>query len=265
MAVFRLRFCLLTQGTTTKPLGICVTVLRNTPTSGGTGSGWARNRCVEFSLGQFLCLLDADDVMHPRRLQAQYDAAVSHQGPEHVLIGCLWESFPDRTPWTEWHNTLRTQDQMMAFRFREVSLPQPTWFLSRQCFDGEDEFLGFLLHCCLLMCYFRCSSWTVSRRARFRGRHAILLFSFEVSPIWPRFKWYFLLITIAPLFLFVRNGGKLLKVASEGPLLRYRIHDGQLSRRIHRNTLLVMQSNVFPSRAFLCSHFHLSAIEGIGV
>ncbi|KIH54532.1 hypothetical protein ANCDUO_15319 [Ancylostoma duodenale] len=45
------------------------------------GVGFAKNRAVEMSSGQFICFCDADDVSEPSRLQEQFALAVSQQNP----------------------------------------------------------------------------------------------------------------------------------------------------------------------------------------
>jgi glycosyltransferase involved in cell wall biosynthesis len=51
----------------------------------GHGPAVARNRAVALSSGAFLCILDADDVMLPRRIELQLAEARVHP---HALIGC---------------------------------------------------------------------------------------------------------------------------------------------------------------------------------
>jgi len=51
-----------------------------------TGCGFAKNRAVESSSGDFLCFFDADDVMDKDRIEAQLLAAQSL--PNTTLIGC---------------------------------------------------------------------------------------------------------------------------------------------------------------------------------
>ena len=55
--------------------GVRVTRTRSSPAGPhGRGAGYARNRAIEASAGAFLCIQDADDVMLPRRLEAQLAA-----------------------------------------------------------------------------------------------------------------------------------------------------------------------------------------------
>lgn len=39
------------------------------------GVGFGRNRAIESSTGNYLCFLDIDDVMYPRRIELQLEAA----------------------------------------------------------------------------------------------------------------------------------------------------------------------------------------------
>ncbi|XP_067128435.1 queuosine-tRNA galactosyltransferase-like isoform X3 [Centruroides vittatus] len=53
------------------------------------GVGYAKNRAVEQSNGEYLCFLDADDVMHPSRIQKQYESASKNKDagtPEDLLF-----------------------------------------------------------------------------------------------------------------------------------------------------------------------------------
>ncbi|KAI4832334.1 hypothetical protein KUCAC02_015306 [Chaenocephalus aceratus] len=56
------------------------------------GVGYAKNKAVSQSCGQYLCFQDADDVMLPQRVCLQYDASVLHP---HSLIGCQVQRVPE--------------------------------------------------------------------------------------------------------------------------------------------------------------------------
>lgn len=43
------------------------------------GVGYGRNRAIEHSRGEYLCFLDIDDVMYPRRIELQLAAAKNNQ------------------------------------------------------------------------------------------------------------------------------------------------------------------------------------------
>ena len=48
--------------------------------SGARGAGFARNRCIVAARGEWICLLDSDDVMEPDRVEKQLFAAESLTG-----------------------------------------------------------------------------------------------------------------------------------------------------------------------------------------
>ncbi len=100
------------------------------------GAAYARNRAIESATGAYLCLLDADDIMQPTRIQRQFDAAVSHPRPEFALIGSRFIRRPeDATPrYTRWLNTM-TPAELWTHRFRENTLIQPTFFMARAIWD----------------------------------------------------------------------------------------------------------------------------------
>lgn len=97
------------------------------------GPGHARNRCVEASRGEYLCLLDADDVMEPNRVEVQLREA--RRSPENI-VGCRFRRTPDgSTPRYEaWSNRL-SDEELLLHRFRECTIIQPTWFFHRRVFD----------------------------------------------------------------------------------------------------------------------------------
>ena len=98
------------------------------------GAGPARNRCVWQSSGRWLCLLDADDVMAPDRVERQLAAA---RARPHALVGSRFLREPaDATErYSRWCNAL-SPEQLLWQRFRELPLIQPTWFLARELFDA---------------------------------------------------------------------------------------------------------------------------------
>lgn len=119
--------------------GIQVTVTRTKGTPGGPG--WARAVAIAACSGSHLCLLDGDDVMHSNRVQAQYDAWLrctqhgSADSPAHALIGCGFHRTPagSTARYTEWANSL-TNEQLVLEQYRECTLLQPTWFMSKDTF-----------------------------------------------------------------------------------------------------------------------------------
>ena len=111
-----------------------VVILENEKNS---GSGFSRNRCIERARGEYLCFLDSDDVMHPMRIEMQMKIAQSSD----CLIGCLMNCFPNRKPFYEWINSLVLAPDLLAYRFREITVPLPTWFIRRSVFCKCGMFL----------------------------------------------------------------------------------------------------------------------------
>ncbi|CAE8723786.1 unnamed protein product, partial [Polarella glacialis] len=108
------------------------------------GCGTAKNRAVLQSSGDFLCFLDADDVMRPRRVEAQLGLALARKGcgGAGCLVGsCIVREPCDAQPrYTAWLNSL-TQEQLLLQRFKECTLAMPTWFCARAVFDAASGFL----------------------------------------------------------------------------------------------------------------------------
>ncbi|KAL6053516.1 UDP-GlcNAc:betaGal beta-1,3-N-acetylglucosaminyltransferase-like protein 1, variant 2 [Balamuthia mandrillaris] len=109
----------------------------------GKGPGFARNKAVRQSSGCYLCFLDSDDVMLPERIEAQLAAAVERASLAPTIVGSNFCRIPEGSTarYTDWCNRL-TQDELMTHRFRELTIIQPTWFMSRATFDvvgGYDE------------------------------------------------------------------------------------------------------------------------------
>ncbi len=99
------------------------------------GAGRARDRAIRQSTGGFLCILDSDDVMAPRRIELQLGLAKQYP---HALIGSNFHRVPAGSTqrYTRWANSL-TQSQLVTHRFRDCTLIQPTWFLRRAHYDRQ--------------------------------------------------------------------------------------------------------------------------------
>lgn len=97
------------------------------------GAAYARNRAIESATGQYLCLLDADDIMLPRRVEAQLAVA---RARHTTLVGCKFSRLPeDATPrYSAWLNNM-SQDELSTHRYRENTLIQPTFFMHRSVFE----------------------------------------------------------------------------------------------------------------------------------
>uniref|UniRef100_A0A8C6TVM1 UDP-GlcNAc:betaGal beta-1,3-N-acetylglucosaminyltransferase-like 1 n=2 Tax=Neogobius melanostomus TaxID=47308 RepID=A0A8C6TVM1_9GOBI len=112
------------------------------------GVGYAKNRAICQSCGQYLCFQDAVST----RVYASVHC------PD--LIGCRVERFPEGSTerYTRWINTL-SQEQLstQVFTSHGPSIIMPTWFCSRMWFDkvgqfdeggkGVPEDLLFFYHC----------------------------------------------------------------------------------------------------------------------
>ncbi|XP_078138786.1 queuosine-tRNA galactosyltransferase isoform X3 [Centroberyx gerrardi] len=104
------------------------------------GVGYAKNKAISQSCGQYLCFQDADDVMLPQRVRLQYEASVLH--PDS-LIGCGVRRIPEGSTerYTRWINTI-TQDQLttQVYTSHGPTVVMPTWFCSRSWFQRVGPF-----------------------------------------------------------------------------------------------------------------------------
>lgn len=91
----------------------------------GRGPGFARNRAIENSQGEYLCFVDSDDWILPQRIEIQYTAA--SQLPFNYLIGCQFTRDPPNSTirYTTWCNSLNFTT-LFSQRFRENTLALPT-------------------------------------------------------------------------------------------------------------------------------------------
>lgn len=48
------------------------------------GVGYGRNRAIESSTGDYLCFLDIDDVMYPRRIELQLEMARNNHNSVNI-------------------------------------------------------------------------------------------------------------------------------------------------------------------------------------
>ena len=111
------------------------------------GAGFARNKAIELrgdmlkedpddNTHRFLCLLDSDDTMHHHRVAEQTHYMLFKLDPDlryRTLLGCNFVRDPPDSQWhySSWANSL-SDERLMLEQFREVTILQPTWFLSRK-------------------------------------------------------------------------------------------------------------------------------------
>ncbi|XP_035211954.1 UDP-GlcNAc:betaGal beta-1,3-N-acetylglucosaminyltransferase-like protein 1 isoform X2 [Stegodyphus dumicola] len=98
------------------------------------GVGFAKNEAVKNSCGEYLCFLDADDVMHPCRVRKQYEACDSN---DDMIVGCQFHREPeDSTPrYTNWANNLSSsQLYTQIYTAFGPTIVMPTWFCHRNVF-----------------------------------------------------------------------------------------------------------------------------------
>ena len=102
------------------------------------GIGGAKNRAVDQSTGSYLCFLDVDDEMLPKRIELQLEACVRNPT---AIIGCGFVRSPKgATPhYSNWANSM-TPSQLWLHQFRENTVLMPTWFITRALFDAVGGF-----------------------------------------------------------------------------------------------------------------------------
>uniref|UniRef100_A0A914V8S3 Glycosyltransferase 2-like domain-containing protein n=1 Tax=Plectus sambesii TaxID=2011161 RepID=A0A914V8S3_9BILA len=106
------------------------------------GVGYAKNRAVQQSSGQFLCFLDADDVMLEDRVQLQYEAALACEN-RLCLIGSRFIREPKDSTirYSRWANDLSSRQLYdQAYTSHGPTVIAPTWFMSRALYDAVGGF-----------------------------------------------------------------------------------------------------------------------------
>ena len=87
---------------------------------------------------EYICLLDSDDVMHPTRIAEQLGMLLSlNLNDRHrTIVGCRFGRDPPDSTWhyASWANSL-SDERLLLEQFREVTVLQPTWMMSRAWFD----------------------------------------------------------------------------------------------------------------------------------
>uniref|UniRef100_A0A0M3IZN2 Glyco_trans_2-like domain-containing protein n=1 Tax=Anisakis simplex TaxID=6269 RepID=A0A0M3IZN2_ANISI len=113
--------------------------------------GYAKNRAVRQSTGEYLCFCDADDVSLPTRIHVQIDRISSCSDPKMAFIGACFRRIPEESTrrFTKWANSLTDcQLYTQVFTSHGPTLVAPTWLLSRYLFDSvggfyEDQTNGY--------------------------------------------------------------------------------------------------------------------------
>ncbi|XP_028978147.2 UDP-GlcNAc:betaGal beta-1,3-N-acetylglucosaminyltransferase-like protein 1 isoform X1 [Esox lucius] len=104
------------------------------------GVGYAKNRAVGQSSGEYLCFQDADDMMMPQRIRLQYEACLLHKTS---LIGCQVRRDPEGSTerYTRWINNV-SQEQLatQVYTSHGPTVIMPTWFCSRDWFQRVGNF-----------------------------------------------------------------------------------------------------------------------------
>jgi ribonuclease P protein subunit RPP14 len=97
------------------------------------GPGFARNHAYALSSGEYICHLDADDIMASTRIEKQLALAISRG--RHCLVGSNFNRIPEgSTPYyTDWINGL-SDEGLLLEQYRECTLICPTWFMHKDVF-----------------------------------------------------------------------------------------------------------------------------------
>ena len=96
----------------------------------------ALNHGLALSQGHFVARMDADDLLHPRRLEIQLQQL--QENPELSIISCLVKPFPKNSSnegfhrYVDWLNSLTTSSEIARDIFVESPLPHPSVMLRRK-------------------------------------------------------------------------------------------------------------------------------------
>ncbi|XP_053333300.1 UDP-GlcNAc:betaGal beta-1,3-N-acetylglucosaminyltransferase-like protein 1 isoform X3 [Clarias gariepinus] len=104
------------------------------------GVGFAKNKAVTQSAGQYLCFQDADDIMMSQRVRLQYEAAVLNPS---TIVGCRVRRIPEGSTerYTRWINTLSPEQLLtQVYTSHGPTVVMPTWFCSRHWFQKVGPF-----------------------------------------------------------------------------------------------------------------------------
>uniref|UniRef100_A0A0N5AAZ0 Glyco_trans_2-like domain-containing protein n=1 Tax=Syphacia muris TaxID=451379 RepID=A0A0N5AAZ0_9BILA len=107
------------------------------------GVGYAKNRAVEQSTGDYLCFCDADDVFTPLRIKSQLNAALNSKNPSLAFIGGKFVREPCNSTYryAKWANSLSEEELYTEiYTSHGPTLIAPTWFFSRELFNKVGGF-----------------------------------------------------------------------------------------------------------------------------
>ncbi len=91
--------------------------------------------------GRFVARMDADDLMHRRRLVEQADLLAAH--PDWAGVGCHVRMFPRASlgpgnrAYEAWLNAMRSPEDVRREAFIECPVAHPTWMFRREVLAGE--------------------------------------------------------------------------------------------------------------------------------
>nr|XP_023015161.1 UDP-GlcNAc:betaGal beta-1,3-N-acetylglucosaminyltransferase-like protein 1 isoform X1 [Leptinotarsa decemlineata] len=125
---------------TFEQVGIPLRIFNNCTLPGGVG--FAKNKAISLSRGEFLCFQDIDDVMLPDRILKQYNRAC--HSPKDMIIGCRFTREPSDSTirYTKWANSLsQSQLDLQVFTSNGPTVIMPTWFLHRSVYERVDGFV----------------------------------------------------------------------------------------------------------------------------
>ena len=105
------------------------------------GAGYARNYGMKLSKGDYIAIMDADDISIPTRFERQFKAL------KHNNVDAVWawqeEFYDDSGKFAGIKRSSETHDEIVKeLKFRCL-LPDPTTFMKRECFEktgGYGEF-----------------------------------------------------------------------------------------------------------------------------
>uniref|UniRef100_T1IRQ0 Glycosyltransferase 2-like domain-containing protein n=1 Tax=Strigamia maritima TaxID=126957 RepID=T1IRQ0_STRMM len=120
-------------------IGIDV-ILTNSQLKSAKGVGYARNRAIEKSKGEFLCFLDADDTVRIDRLQKQF---VAGQSDRNAIIGSRFSRDPEGSTarYSRWANNIKDAElYTQIYTSHGPTVLMPTWFCHRDVYKNVGGF-----------------------------------------------------------------------------------------------------------------------------